>query len=54
MNLPVVLTPEAQTEFDEAADWYEQQAGLGAAFTANVRENEHEAQTGVYNRSGIG
>ncbi len=38
MNLPVVLTPEAQAEFDEAADWYEQQAGLGSAFTANVRD----------------
>jgi plasmid stabilization system protein ParE len=38
MSLPVVLTPEAEAEFDEAADWYEQQAGLGAAFTAAVRE----------------
>ena len=38
MTLPVVLTPEAQAEFDEAADWYEQNAGSGAVFTANVRE----------------
>ena len=38
MSLPVLLTPEAQAEFDDAADWYEQQAGLGAAFTAAVRE----------------
>jgi plasmid stabilization system protein ParE len=38
MSLPVVLTPEAQTEFDEAVDWYEQQAGLGADFVARIRE----------------
>lgn len=38
MSLPVVITPEAEAEFDEAADWYEQRAGLGAAFTAAVRE----------------
>jgi plasmid stabilization system protein ParE len=37
MSLPVVLTPEAAAEFDKAADWYEQQAGLGSAFTAAVR-----------------
>ena len=38
MSLPVVLTAEAQAEFDEAADWYEQKAGLGAVFTASVRQ----------------
>ena len=38
MNLPVVLTAEAQADFDDAADWYEQQAGLGTVFTAAVRE----------------
>ncbi len=38
MSLPVVLTPEAQAEFDEAADWYEKQAGLGSAFTDAVRD----------------
>ena len=38
MSLPVALTAEAQVEFDVAADWYEQQAGLGAAFTAAVRK----------------
>jgi hypothetical protein len=37
MSLPVVLTPEAEAEFDEAADWDERQAGLGAAFTAAVQ-----------------
>ena len=36
MSLPVVLTPEAEAEFDEAADWYEENAGLGAEFTAAV------------------
>ena len=38
MSLPVVLSVEAQDEFDDAADWYEQQAGLGSAFTIAVRE----------------
>jgi plasmid stabilization system protein ParE len=38
MTLPVVLSVEAQDEFDEAADWYEQQAGLGSDFTLAVRE----------------
>jgi plasmid stabilization system protein ParE len=38
MSLPVVLTPEAQGEFDGTADWYEQQVGLGAAITAAVLE----------------
>ena len=38
MSLPVVLTADAQAEFDDAADWYDQQAGLGAAFTAAVRD----------------
>ena len=34
MSWPIVLTDEAQAEFDEAADWYEAQAGFGASFTA--------------------
>lgn len=38
MNLPVVLTQEAEEDFDSAADWYQQQGGLGAKFTAGVRE----------------
>jgi plasmid stabilization system protein ParE len=39
MSLPVRLLPEARTEYDEAADWYEQQrAGLGADLVARVRE----------------
>ena len=41
MSLPVVLTPEAEAEFDAAADWYEQRAGLGSEFTANVRDVLH-------------
>jgi plasmid stabilization system protein ParE len=37
--LPVVLRPEARTEFDEAFDWYElQRPGLGVEFAANVQE----------------
>jgi len=37
MSLPVVLGREAEAEFDEAVDWYERQAGLGAKFVAAVR-----------------
>jgi plasmid stabilization system protein ParE len=32
MSLPVVFRLEAQTEFDEAIDWYEQHAELGLEF----------------------
>jgi plasmid stabilization system protein ParE len=39
VSLPVRLLPEAQAEFDEAADWYEQrQTGLGVDFVRRVRE----------------
>jgi len=39
MSLPIRLLPEAKTEFDAAADWYEQQrTGLGLDFVARVRE----------------
>lgn len=38
MSLPVVLTAEAEADFDAAADWYQEKAGLGARFTARVRE----------------
>ncbi len=38
MKLPVVLRRAAQAEFDEAADWYEQQhASLGRDFVAKVQ-----------------
>ena len=38
MSLPVVLLPEARTEFDEAFDWYElQRAGLGISFANGVQ-----------------
>ena len=39
MTLAVKFLPEAQTEFDAAVDWYEQQqAGLGADLAAAVRD----------------
>lgn len=39
MTFPVRLLPEAKTEFDAAADWYEQkQAGLGIDFIVRVGE----------------
>lgn len=34
----VVLTPEADLELNDAADWYEQKARLGAEFVTQVRE----------------
>ena len=38
MSLPIVFRRAARTEFDDAADWYEQRrAGLGTAFTAAVQ-----------------
>lgn len=38
MSLPVVLRAEAQTDFDEAFDWYEaQRTGLGIDFAAEVQ-----------------
>lgn len=39
MSLPVVLTPDAQADYDEAYDWYERQsAGLGDTFAAKVQD----------------
>ena len=43
MSLPVVLSYEAKIDFDPAADWYQDQAGLGwaglgARFTDAVRK----------------
>jgi toxin ParE1/3/4 len=37
MRLPVVLTQDAEADFDTAADWYQMRAGLGEKFTAHVR-----------------
>jgi toxin ParE1/3/4 len=39
MSLPIRFLVEARDEYDDAADWYEQQKpGLGAVFTARVDE----------------
>ena len=39
MKLPVVLQDEAQSEFDNAFDWYDsQRAGPGSEFVAEVRK----------------
>jgi len=38
MNLPVILSPTADREFEEAAAWYEQEAGLGETFVERVQE----------------
>jgi len=39
MSSPIVFGRAARTEFDAAADWYEQRrAGLGAAFVAAIQE----------------
>ena len=38
MKLPVVMRRAAQSEFDEAADWYEEQrTGLGHDFVTKVQ-----------------
>ncbi len=38
VSLPVLLSPEARAEFDEAYDWYEGKApGLGEAFAEQVQ-----------------
>ena len=39
MSLPVILRRQAQVEFDDAADWYEQRRlGRGVAFTVAVKK----------------
>ena len=39
MSLPVELRDDARQEYDEAADWYEQQqSGKGVRFIAAVRQ----------------
>ncbi|WP_019502593.1 hypothetical protein [Pseudanabaena sp. PCC 6802] len=39
MSLPIVFRAEAQAEFDDAFDWYEQQqSGLGVDFLMCVTE----------------
>jgi toxin ParE1/3/4 len=37
MSLPLVFRGAAQDEYDEAAVWYDGQAGLGTAFQAEVQ-----------------
>ncbi len=38
MNLPVILSPTADREFEEAATWYHEEAGLGERFVTQVHE----------------
>lgn len=39
MTLPIIFLDDARAEFDEAADWYEQQKpGLGVDFIGRVEE----------------
>ena len=46
MNLPLVLRRAAQAEFDEAADWYEQQQpNLGREFVTKVQATLDRLQT---------
>jgi plasmid stabilization system protein ParE len=45
MSLPIVFRLEAQTEFDEAIDWYEQQAELGLEFLDCVDDTLTRIQT---------
>ncbi len=39
MTLPVVLTEEAEADFETASDWYEKRAGIGRRFTLRIRES---------------
>jgi len=51
MSLLVVFRRAARAEFDDAADWYEQQrTGLGTSFTAAVQRvlDQISAQPGFY------
>jgi plasmid stabilization system protein ParE len=38
MNLPVILSPAADREFEAAVAWYEQNAGLGERFVEQVQD----------------
>jgi toxin ParE1/3/4 len=38
MNLPVILSPAADREFEEAAAWYQEYAGRGQKFVDQVQE----------------
>jgi len=38
MNLPVILSPAADRDFEEAVAWYERHAGLGERFVARTEE----------------
>ncbi len=38
MNLPVILSPAAAQDFEEAAAWYEQHARLGKRFVERTEE----------------
>ncbi len=38
MSLPVILSPAADREFEDAARWYEQHVGKGAAFVTQIQE----------------
>jgi toxin ParE1/3/4 len=38
VSLPVVLSRDAERDFDSAADWYQHKAGLGARFTKHLRD----------------
>jgi plasmid stabilization system protein ParE len=38
MSIPVILSPDADREFAEAASWYERQANRGEAFIERVQD----------------
>jgi plasmid stabilization system protein ParE len=38
MSIPVILSPEADRKFAEAAAWYERQASRGEAFIERVQD----------------
>jgi plasmid stabilization system protein ParE len=38
MNLPVILSPKADEEFEEAATWYDRHTGLGKRFMERTQQ----------------
>ncbi len=41
MTRRIVWIQEAEREFDDAADWYQEKGSLGAEFVASVRDALH-------------
>lgn len=38
MNLPIILSPAADRDVEDAAEWYEEEASSGTRFVERVQE----------------